>query len=112
MTIFKSRLKTVNDNETGSGTGQFEYSSGWGYTSYESGAYSNDNHYSNTANAYALLRFNGTKVQLYGAKNNNQGIAAISVDGGLETMVDTYAPSRSDQQLLLKVTIWRIRSMC
>lgn len=74
MTILKSRLKTVNDNETGSGTDQFEYSSGWGYTSYETGAYSNDNHYSNTANAYALLRFNGTKVQLYGAKTIIRGL--------------------------------------
>ncbi|MBA2943074.1 discoidin domain-containing protein [Paenibacillus sp. CGMCC 1.16610] len=92
--------RTVNDNATGAGSDQFVYSSGWGYASSESGAYSRDNHYSNTTDAYALLRFTGSKVQLFGAKNNNQGIAAISIDDGPETLVDTYASSRSDQQLL------------
>ncbi|NQX67246.1 S-layer homology domain-containing protein [Paenibacillus alba] len=94
--------RTENDNTTGTGTNQFDYVGSWGYYGSQSGAYQNDNHYSNTAGAYALLRFTGSKVQLYGAKNNNQGIAAFSIDNGPETLVDTYAPSRSDQQLLFE----------
>ncbi|NQX67245.1 discoidin domain-containing protein [Paenibacillus alba] len=94
--------RAVNDNATWAGSDQFVYNSGWGYASSESGAYNRDNHYSNMADTYVLLRFTGTKVQLYGAKNNNQGIAAISIDDGPEALVDTYAPSRSDQQLLFE----------
>ncbi len=94
--------RTVNDNATVAGADQFVYSPDWGYTATEWGAYSGDNHYTNTPDAYAQLYFTGSKVQLYGAKNNNQGIAAISIDDGPETMVDTYASSRLDQQLLFE----------
>ncbi|UKS24104.1 glycoside hydrolase N-terminal domain-containing protein [Paenibacillus sp. HWE-109] len=94
--------RTTNDNATGLGNDQFMYGQDWGYTASESGAYSGDNHYSNVADAYVLLRFTGSKVKLYGAKNNNQGIAAISIDDGPESLVDTYAPSRSDQHLLFE----------
>ncbi|WP_339248170.1 discoidin domain-containing protein [Paenibacillus sp. FSL F4-0243] len=94
--------RTVNDNATGSGSDQFVYSSGWDYTTSEGGAFSRDNHYSNKAGSYALLRFTGSKVQLYGAKNDNQGIVAFSIDDGPEQLVDTYASSRLDQQLLFE----------
>ncbi|NOU69814.1 DUF4982 domain-containing protein [Paenibacillus sp. LMG 31461] len=96
--------RTVNDNTTGTGNDQFTYSQGWGYYGSQSGAYNSDNHYSNTVDANVVLHFTGSKVQLYGAKNNNQGIAAVSIDDGTETMVDTYAASRSDQQLLFEST--------
>ncbi|WP_209445768.1 glycosyl hydrolase family 95 catalytic domain-containing protein, partial [Paenibacillus etheri] len=94
--------RIANDHTIGTGNDQFMYSGEWGYTSSESGAYGGDNHYSNSVDAYVLFRFIGSKVQLYGAKNNNQGIAAFSIDDGAETMVDTYASSRSDQQLLFE----------
>ncbi|WHY22128.1 discoidin domain-containing protein [Paenibacillus sp. G2S3] len=94
--------RTVNDNATGSGSDQFVYSSGWDYSSSEAGAFSRDNHYSNKSGSYSFLRFTGSKVQLYGAKNDNQGIVAFSIDDGPEQLVDTYASSRLDQQLLFE----------
>ncbi|WP_339315102.1 discoidin domain-containing protein [Paenibacillus sp. FSL R10-2734] len=94
--------RTVNDNATGSGSDQFVYGSGWDYSSSEAGAFNRDNHYSNKAGSYALLRFTGSKVKIYGAKNDNQGIVAFSIDGGPEQQVDTYASSRLDQQLLFE----------
>ncbi|WP_209445770.1 glycosyl hydrolase family 95 catalytic domain-containing protein, partial [Paenibacillus etheri] len=94
--------RTVNDNATGSGSDQFVYGAGWDYSSSEAGAFSRDNHYSNKAGSYALLRFTGSKVQIYGAKNDNQGIVAFSIDDGPEQLVDTYASSRLDQQLLFE----------
>ncbi|MEK4350733.1 discoidin domain-containing protein [Paenibacillus sp. FSL R5-0475] len=97
-----SLYRTVNDNATGSGSDQFVYSSGWDYTTSEGGAFSRDNHYSNKAGSYALLRFTGSKVRLYGAKNDNQGMVAFSIDDGPEQLVDTYASSRLDQQLLFE----------
>ncbi|MZQ85324.1 hypothetical protein GQF01_24715 [Paenibacillus sp. 5J-6] len=93
--------RTVNDNTTGTGHDQFAYSSGWDY-SLEQNAFSSDNHYSNITNSTVTITFIGTKVRLYGAKNSNQGIAAISVDNGPETMVDMYSLSRMDQFLLFE----------
>ncbi len=55
---------SVNDNTLGTGTNQFEYVGTWSYGS-QSGAYQNDNHWSNVANAYYQVRFNGTQAKLY-----------------------------------------------
>ena len=89
----------INDNTTGTGTNQFDYASPWGYGS-QPGAWADDNHWSGTTNDYVRVRFNGTKVDLYGAKAANHGIAAVSVDGGPETLVDFYRASRLDNLLM------------
>ncbi|WP_339315101.1 Ig-like domain-containing protein [Paenibacillus sp. FSL R10-2734] len=85
--------RRINHDWTGTGQNQLEYSSGWG---------SWDTHYSNTKDANVTLRFTGTQVKLYGAKGKDQGIVAISIDGGSETLVDAYASSRQDGQLLFE----------
>lgn len=89
----------VNDNTKGTGDAQFDYSAGWGYAN-ETGPYQSDNHYSNTPNASVSVQFTGTQVQLRGPKHNNQGIVAVSIDGGAETMVDTFSWYRQDGQLI------------
>ncbi|OCT10776.1 hypothetical protein A8709_23370 [Paenibacillus pectinilyticus] len=91
---------TTNDNTTGTGNNQFNYVGSWSYFGSQSGAYQTDNHYSNTANNYFQVAFNGTKIQWYGAKAANVGIAAVSIDGGAEINVDQYASTRSDNVLL------------
>jgi len=65
--------------------------SGW-----QDGAYQNDNHWSSLTNAYYQVPFSGTQVRFYGAQASSHGIAAMSVDGGAETLVDTYAAARKD----------------
>ena len=65
--------------------------SGW-----QTGAYQNDNHWSSVANASYQVPFNGTQVRWYGGKASSHGIAAVSIDGGPETMIDTYAAARTD----------------
>ncbi len=45
------------------------------------------------AGAVANLSFTGTGVRWLGARNNNNGIARVSVDGVLKGEVDTYAAS-------------------
>jgi lysophospholipase L1-like esterase len=62
----------------------------------QTGAYKNDNHWSSVANAYYQVPFNGTQVRLFGGKAPSHGIAAVSIDGGAETLIDTYAASRAD----------------
>lgn len=90
----------LNDNTMGTGLSQYEYVGSWGYAAAEPNAYLQDNHYSDSAGSYYQVRFNGTRISLYGAKAPNHGIAAVSVDGGTETLVDFFAPSRADQSLV------------
>lgn len=42
--------------------------------------------------ASATLTFTGTGIDYYAAKWYNRGIAAVSIDGGPEELVDLYAP--------------------
>ncbi len=89
------RLRLVNDDATGAGNNQFEYSGSWSAGGTGT-CFQGDNHWSNTANSYYTMRFNGTQVSLFTAKDPGFGIAGISIDGGAETMVDLYAAGRYD----------------
>ncbi|NQX68309.1 glycoside hydrolase family 9 protein [Paenibacillus alba] len=91
----------VNDNVIGSVYNQFQYvGNGWIYDTAPAGSYQLDNHYSSNANDTASFPFIGTLVNVYGAKDPSGGIAAISIDGGTELNVDTYASTRQDNVLL------------
>jgi hypothetical protein len=46
------------------------------------------------------MTFSGTQLRLYGVKDAHFGIGAVSIDGGAETNVDFYAPTRGGNQLL------------
>ena len=89
----------VNDNTTGSGNNQFNYNGSWAYSN-DSHCYNGDNHYNATTNNYYTVAFNGTQVQVYGCLGSNNGIGAISIDGGAETNVDYYAASIQNYGLL------------
>ncbi|WP_110930168.1 glycoside hydrolase family 30 protein [Paenibacillus bouchesdurhonensis] len=78
---------------------QFNYTGAWSSGS-QTGAYEHDLHWSEATDASFELAFSGTQVSLYGAKAPNQGIAAISIDGGLEELVDLYAQTREDDIFL------------
>jgi O-glycosyl hydrolase len=91
---------TVNDNTTGSGTNQFNYSGAWSYTGSQPGAYDSDNHWSSTANNYYTFQFSGQQARVYASMTPNGGIAAFSVDNGAETYFDTYAATRVDDVAL------------
>lgn len=69
--------------------------SGW-----QDGAYQNDNHWSGLTNASYQVPFSGTQARFYGALASSHGIAAVSVDGGAETLIDTYSAARKDDVLL------------
>jgi hypothetical protein len=89
----------IDDHTTGTGTNQFEFVGSWTQQVW-SGDYNGDETYSNTNNDYFQVRFNGTKVMLYTRKGPDMGIAAISIDGGSETLVDFYAANYSYQAIL------------
>jgi lysophospholipase L1-like esterase len=85
---------SVNDSQF-----QYDNTANWPYGS-QTGAYQGDNHWSNVANAAYEVPFSGTQIALYGARAPQHGIAAVSIDGGAETNVDTYSATRSDGALL------------
>lgn len=91
---------TINDNVNGSANNQFQYSDSWNYYNAQSGAYSNDVHYSNTLDSYYQVKFNGNRIKVYGSLANDSGIAAISIDGGEEINVDLYSATRKDDALM------------
>jgi hypothetical protein len=96
-------MTVVNDNTTGSGNNQFNYSGSWDYwgpPNSQANAYENDNHWSGTANDYYTLTFNGTQALVYASKDIWDGNGAFSVDGGSETDVDLYSPTRIDNTFL------------
>src|SRR6185503_17595703 len=80
----------VDDKTKGTGTNQFEYSSGWAacLRCGNASLYNSSKTENKTAGAYVKFRFNGVKVKLYGVKAANYGIGAVSIDGGSETNID------------------------
>ena len=52
--------------------------------------------FSNTTSNTVTLQFAGNKVELYTAKASHHGIAAVSIDGGPETLVDLYSATRQN----------------
>lgn len=96
---------TINDSRRGTGLYEFDYQgNGWIYAG-EKTANQGDNHYTNRAGDSVSIRFVGTNLKYYGAKANNHGIAAFSLDGGAETKVDCYAAGRDANALLFDTGI-------
>lgn len=92
---------SINDNVTGTGIGQWEYSGvNWAYYTDGGNKYMGDDHSSSAANDTATLRFSGTQVKYYGAKSPQAGIVGISIDGGAESLVDLYSATRLDNTLI------------
>ncbi|QHW32498.1 hypothetical protein GZH47_17900 [Paenibacillus rhizovicinus] len=100
VSVTAATQTTINDATTGTGQNQFEYVGGWSASTGSAVKYNGDDHYSGNTNDYYQVRFNGTRIELYGTKDVHHGIAAVSVDGGAETNVDFYASSRIDNTLV------------
>ena len=72
---------------------------------YTNGDYDSTESWSQTAGDSMTVTFNGTAVQWIGPKNNNGGIAAVSIDGTQVATVDTYAAAGKEfQQVLFSKT--------
>ena len=76
----------VNHTETGTLENQITYTGNWQST--------NNDHWSDEIGATYSLNFYGNRIKVYGPGDPAHGIMAVSIDGGAETMVDTYAPER------------------
>ncbi|GII30037.1 hypothetical protein [Planotetraspora mira] len=86
---------TVDGDTTGTGDLQFQYGPNWGLTTGVPDMYAGTANWSYTAGATATFRFTGTRVALHAVRDVDQQIIAVSMDGGQETTVDGYSPSRN-----------------
>ena len=68
---------------------------------YTSGDYDQTESWSQTTGSAMSVTFTGTAVQWIGPKNTNGGIAAVSVDGGTPTDVDSYGAFGKEFQQVL-----------
>ncbi|HHT9147035.1 MAG TPA: carbohydrate binding domain-containing protein, partial [Candidatus Wunengus sp. YC61] len=89
----------INDSVTGTDNNQFEFVGTWN-SSTNVVCYHGDNHWTGTTDSYYQVRFNGIQTKLYCEVNTNMGICAVSIDGGTETMVDTYSATHSGNTLV------------
>lgn len=95
-------ITTIDDAVEGTGGNQFNYvGTGWYHCS-NCGAnlYDQTNSWDNTTNDYVTVSFTGTQIKFYGVQDTLHGIGAVSIDGGTETDIDFYSPTRSGDVLL------------
>jgi hypothetical protein len=83
----------VDDSVQGTGQNQIHHVGSWTHVTNTNipGAFDGTVSYTDRANDFATIQWSGTQVELFIAQRNNRGIAAVSIDGGPETLVDEYA---------------------
>jgi serine/threonine protein kinase len=103
--VIPGQILTIDDSVEGTGLKQFNYvsSSDWGHTQNSCDAnpceYNNSFSWDSTPNDYVALSFTGVQIKLYTVKGPGSGIGAVSLDGGSETMIDTYTAKRAGDQM-------------
>jgi autotransporter-associated beta strand protein len=89
-----SLVTTIDDAATGAGVNQVNRTgTGWQLITNSAivGAYNHTITSSRIANDSATVLFTGAQIDFYAGKLNTGGIAAISIDGGAESLIDLYA---------------------
>jgi methyl-accepting chemotaxis protein len=89
----------IEDTVRGNGLHEFDFVGKWRFSSGNVEA-DGTNTYSCHRGDMATLRFAGDNAAFYGVTDANHGIVAISVDGGEESLVDEYSPTRAAGVLL------------
>ena len=97
---------SYTDDDTASG---LTYTGTWTHantsnSNYTAGDYEDTESWSQQAGASVSVTFTGTAVQWIGAKNNNGGIADVSIDGTQVATVDTYDSAGKEPQQILYTT--------
>jgi hypothetical protein len=93
---------SVDDAVAGRGPHQFHYSAGWEAHGYPKDCefippkYGCSSSWNKRVNETMTFTFFGSKIELFGVRYPRHGIAAVSIDGGEETLVDFYGPDAGD----------------
>jgi GDSL-like Lipase/Acylhydrolase family len=88
---------TIESTNTASGSGlnNAKYSGAWSTAKRNS-------YFSTETNATYEVTFRGNYVQLFGNKDVDNGLAAISIDGGGESLTDLYNSNAQDNTLIYR----------
>lgn len=89
---------SVDDSVLGSDLHQMHYSRGWQTPSskdseFRPAKYGCSSSWNKHVNETMTFTFFGSKVELFGVRYPGHGIAAVSIDGGTETMADFFGPN-------------------
>ncbi|MBX3085981.1 MAG: hypothetical protein KF716_30375 [Anaerolineae bacterium] len=103
-TAQQALLATVDDSVIGTAAQQFNYiGTHWEHCTncgQNVGAYGSSNSWNATPDESLTIAFTGTQIDFYGVLGPSNGVAAVSVDGGAEVLVDFYAAQTTGDQLL------------
>jgi hypothetical protein len=92
---------SVDDRVTGAGPNQFNYAGAWmACAACGIDLYAGTNSWNNVADDSVSVGFSGTQIRFYGVLDPRHGIGMVSIDGGQETAVDFYNPTRQGNTLL------------
>jgi hypothetical protein len=93
---------SIDDSVQGGSIDEFNYvGSGWQHcTECGTDLYDGSNSWDNVANEYVTVSFNGSRIKFFGVRDPRHGLGAVSVDGGAETSIDFYSPTRLGNQAL------------
>jgi methyl-accepting chemotaxis protein len=97
--ICSNGITTISHGSQGTALNQFEYTGDWSHSTANELSGDSDS-YCSMPDDRAVLRFDGRRVRFYGVTDAHHGMAALSIDGGAETLVDEYSSSRSAGVLL------------
>jgi lysophospholipase L1-like esterase/ribosome recycling factor len=89
----------VDDHDLGTGLNQVQYTGNWN-PGFSTEAFNGNSFWTKETGATYTAKFSGTQIKLFGAKAPWHGIAAISIDGGPETSIDTYGTGFYNNSLL------------
>ncbi len=92
-TTTQNGVTTVQDYVMGAGLNQFDYQGRWGHATANVEADGTNSHSSMPGDT-ATMRFVGSRIKFFGVAAPNHGLAAVSVDGGPEAVIDQYAEER------------------
>lgn len=91
----------INDNQTGDGIHQIEYSSGWTYAADDENKFNGDDHYNGTAGSWYQIRFEGSKVRIYGTVDAHHGSATVNINGDqVQDEISFFGERRAYQRLV------------
>jgi methyl-accepting chemotaxis protein len=100
-------VTTVPHNVLGSNVNSWHFTDFWRHSKKKNVESEGTNAYCSMPEEIATLRFRGSKVRLYGFAEANHGMAAVSIDGSEETLVDLYGGSRSQVNFYSSPTLAR-----
>ena len=91
---------SVDDSLRGAHPNEFQYGPHWEHgtkdAEFSPPKYGSSSSWSKHRDASVSFAFVGSQVSLYGVRYPGHGIAAVSIDGGPETMVDFYGAAAGD----------------